>query len=30
MLEENYDNEVFDTEMGELKKWLEQKGVRLD
>jgi len=29
-LEENYDNEVFDSEMGDLKKWLEQKGVRLD
>jgi proteasome assembly chaperone (PAC2) family protein len=29
-LEENYDNEVFDKEMGDLKDWLEQKGVRLD
>ncbi len=29
-LEENYDNEVFDTEMGDLKQWLEEKGVRLD
>ena len=29
-LEENYDNEIFDEEMGDLKKWLEQQGVRLD
>jgi proteasome assembly chaperone (PAC2) family protein len=29
-LEENYDNEIFDSEMGDLKKWLEQQGVRLD
>jgi proteasome assembly chaperone (PAC2) family protein len=29
-LEEDYDNEVFDSEMGDLKKWLEQKGIRLD
>jgi len=29
-LEENYDNEVFDTEMGDLKQWLHQKGIRLD
>ncbi len=29
-LEENYDNEVFDSEMGDLKKWLEQQGVRVD
>ena len=29
-LEENYDNEVFDTQMGDLKDWLEQKGIRLD
>ena len=29
-LEENYDNEVFDSEMGDLKKWLERQGVRLD
>jgi len=29
-LEENYDNEVFDSEMADLKQWLEQKGVRLD
>jgi proteasome assembly chaperone (PAC2) family protein len=30
MLEENYDKEVFDTEMGDLKKWLIQQGIRLD
>ena len=29
-LESDYDNEVFDTEMGDLKDWLEQKGIRLD
>jgi proteasome assembly chaperone (PAC2) family protein len=29
-LEENYDNEIFDSEMGDLKRWLEQQGVRLD
>ena len=29
-LEEDYDNEIFDSEMGDLKKWLEQQGVRLD
>jgi proteasome assembly chaperone (PAC2) family protein len=29
-LEEDYDNEVFDTEMGDLKKWLEQQGIRVD
>jgi proteasome assembly chaperone (PAC2) family protein len=29
-LEENYDNEIFDSEMEDLKKWLEQQGVRLD
>lgn len=29
-LEEDYDNEVFDSEMGDLKKWLEQQGIRLD
>jgi len=29
-LEEDYDNEVFDTQMGDLKDWLEQKGIRLD
>jgi proteasome assembly chaperone (PAC2) family protein len=30
MLETNYDKEVFDTEMGDLKKWLIQQGIRLD
>jgi predicted nuclease with TOPRIM domain len=29
-LEEEYDSEHFDTQMGDLKDWLEQKGVRLD
>ncbi|MHC4157266.1 MAG: proteasome assembly chaperone family protein [Planctomycetota bacterium] len=29
-LEEDYDNEIFDTEMGDLKNWLQQKGIRLD
>lgn len=29
-LEEDYDNEIFDSEMGDLKKWLEQQGIRLD
>jgi len=29
-LEEDYDNEIFDSEMGELKQWLEQQGIRLD
>jgi proteasome assembly chaperone (PAC2) family protein len=29
-LEEDYDNEIFNSEMGDLKKWLEQKGIRLD
>lgn len=29
-LEENYDKEVFDTEMGDLKDWLEEQGIRLD
>ena len=29
-LEEDYDNELFDTEMGDLKDWLEQRGIRLD
>ncbi len=29
-LEEDYDNEVFDTEMGDLKEWLEQRGIRVD
>ena len=29
-LEEDYDNEVFDTEMPDLKNWLQEKGIRLD
>ena len=29
-LEENYDKDVFDNEMGDLKEWLEQQGIRLD
>ena len=29
-LEEDYDNEIFNNEMGDLKKWLEQQGIRLD
>jgi len=29
-LEEDYDNEIFNTEMGELKEWLQQQGIRLD
>ena len=29
-LEEDYDNEVFDTQMGDLKEWLEQHGIRVD
>jgi len=29
-LEEDYDNQVFDTEMGDLKEWLQEKGIRLD
>jgi proteasome assembly chaperone (PAC2) family protein len=29
-LEEDYDNEVFDTQMGDLKEWLEQRGIRVD
>jgi len=29
-LEEDYDNEIFDSEMGDLKTWLQQKGIRLD
>ena len=29
-LEEDYDNEVFNTEMGDLKQWLQEKGIRLD
>lgn len=29
-LEENYDNEVFDEDMGDLKQWLKKKGVKVD
>jgi len=29
-LEEDYDSEVFDANLGELRDWLEQKGIRLD
>ncbi|MHC4718752.1 MAG: PAC2 family protein [Planctomycetota bacterium] len=29
-LEQDYDNEVFDTEMGDLKSWLQQRGIRPD
>lgn len=29
-LEEDYDNEVFDTQMDDLKEWLQQRGVRVD
>ena len=29
-LESDYDNEVFDTQMGDLKVWLQQQGIRLD
>jgi proteasome assembly chaperone (PAC2) family protein len=29
-LEEDYDNEIFNNEMGDLKTWLEQKGIRVD
>ena len=29
-LEEDYDNEIFDTELGDLKDWLQQQGIRLD
>ena len=29
-LEEDYDNEVFDTQMGDLKAWLEGQGIRVD
>lgn len=29
-LEEDYDNEIFDTQMDDLKDWLQQKGIRLD
>jgi predicted ATP-grasp superfamily ATP-dependent carboligase len=29
-LEEDYDNEVFDSQMGDLKQWLEQRGIQVD
>ena len=29
-LEEDYDNEIFNHEMVDLKKWLEQQGIRVD
>jgi predicted ATP-grasp superfamily ATP-dependent carboligase len=29
-LESEYDDETFDTELGHVKDWLEQKGIRLD
>jgi|FrelakmetLWP11LW_1041352.scaffolds.fasta_scaffold08588_3 predicted ATP-grasp superfamily ATP-dependent carboligase len=29
-LEERYDKELFETEMGDLKSWLEQRGLRVD
>jgi len=29
-LEEDYDSEIFDSEMGDWKKWLQQQGIRLD
>jgi proteasome assembly chaperone (PAC2) family protein len=29
-LEEDYDNEVFDTQMGDLKEWLQSRGLHLD
>ena len=29
-LEADYDNEVFDTQMDDLKDWLQQQGIRLD
>ncbi|MHC4463752.1 MAG: PAC2 family protein [Planctomycetota bacterium] len=29
-LEEDYDNEIFNNEMGDLRSWLEQQGIRLD
>jgi len=29
-LEEDYDNEIFNTEMSDLREWLEQQGIRLD
>ena len=29
-LEENYDKEVFDADLGDLKQFLERQGIRLD
>ena len=29
-LEEDYDNEIFNNEMHDLKQWLEQQGIRVD
>jgi len=29
-MEAQYDSEVFETQMGDLKEWLEEKGIRLD
>ncbi len=29
-LEQDYDNEVFDTEMGDMKQWLQEQGIRVD
>jgi hypothetical protein len=29
-LEADYDSDVFDTQMGDLKEWLQQRGVRVD
>ena len=29
-LEEDYDNEIFNSEMADLRRWLEQQGIRLD
>jgi len=29
-LEEDYDNEIFNSEMDDLKRWLQQQGIRLD
>ncbi len=29
-LEEDYDSDIFNNEMGELKDWLKQQGIRLD
>ncbi len=29
-LEENYDSEVFDHQLGDLKSWLEERGIRVD